>query len=82
MLGAHKSRTWHRLMADARNFAKAMADRRNLKLPKAPNPFEVIRNCLMKFDALEKDLLRQNGDYLGLCSMLLNCKFKTHSIKD
>lgn len=44
-----KSDDGHRLMADARN----------LHLPKTPNPFEIIRNCLNTFDALRRDLLWQ-----------------------
>ena len=50
MFGAHKARTWHRLMADARN----------VHVPKAANPFAVIRECLMAFEAVRKDLLWQH----------------------
>lgn len=66
MFGAHKARTWHRLMADASDFVypglqtrQTTTDRRNLNLPKTPNPFYVIRDCLMEFAALRKDLLCQ-----------------------
>jgi hypothetical protein len=36
-----------------------MADARNLNLPKTPNPFDVIRDCLNEFAALKKELLWQ-----------------------
>jgi hypothetical protein len=50
MFGSYNNKGWYRLMADARE----------LKLPKSPNPFAIIRNCLNTFDALRRDLLWQN----------------------
>ncbi len=49
MFGSYNNKGWYRLMADAKN----------ITLPKSPNPFAVIRNCLNAFDALRKDLLWQ-----------------------
>ncbi len=61
MFGSYNNKGWPVRHSSNDDGYRLMADAKNITLPKTPNPFAVIRNCLIEFDALRKDLLWQNS---------------------